>query len=981
MTDRMIVRYVLTTGLVLATLIGCGSDPATHTAKDTAGTTATEPMPLVPIEPAPPADVATDVVEVEPRAWAHESSDVPVDPRIRFGSFANGMRWAWADNGEPKDRCYLRLHVDVGSMAETDSELGMAHFLEHMAFNGSANFPPGTLIVWFQKHGMSFGADTNAHTSFGETVYKLDLPKSDRESILDGLTVMRDFADGMTIADRDVQGEKGVIDGEQRERDSAGFRVMKKQLEVMFAGTRLKDRLPIGTKEVRDTFTQESVRAFYERWYRPDNMTLVAVGDFGDLDPVELFREKFADMQTPATPRLEEPAKGSATKFDHVFSIYEHEIPSVEISIGRLKPWTFEPVTKANMVKDLPLSYARRMLNLRFSELAKQPSAPFVSASASGAQMLEVFDGEALTINATPENWKAALAAGEQELRRALEHGFQQSELDEVRTNALRGLDEAVEREATQSSRAILNRILSAAENPTVPIDASTRRTIVKPAVEALTVDACLAALRKAWSEGELSISTTGNLDLGADAAEQLRAAYAASRSVEVAPPEAKSTEAFAYGSDDATPGKIAERRHVEDLDFEMVRFENGVALNVKKTDFQEKQILVNVSFGEGELTADPAQLAALSFVGPAVMNGGGLAAHSNDDLRRLLAGKQVGVGFGVGSDRFSLGGATTAEDLKLELELAAAHLTAPGWREESLTQLRRQVPMLFAGLQFQHSGPVQKEFLPALHGGDPRFGLPEQETLLSLGPDDVKAWLEPVLADAPIEITLVGDLDVDAAIDLVARTFGTLPKRRAWKDWAAHRKAPAVKSGVSQTHEITTQVPKSLVIVAYPTNDGIDMARRRSFNMLNGVVRDRLRVEVRERLGAAYSPGSVAQSDPARPGVGMLMMQAMADPEKVEELVDAFLAVGDSLATDGVTQEEVDRLREPILKGRRDGLRTNGFWMTILSRAQSDPAHLPAMRAADDFYANFGPKDLTPLAQQYLGRDKASILIVNPAQ
>ncbi|MEQ1892972.1 MAG: pitrilysin family protein, partial [Planctomycetota bacterium] len=206
---------------------------------------------------------------VASRPWEMERSDVPVDPRIRFGALDNGLRYAWAANPEPKERVYLRLHVDVGSYAEEENERGLAHFLEHMAFNGSKNFPAGTLIEWFQRHGMSFGADTNAHTSFSETVYKLDLPNADAATIREGLKVLRDFADGLLLAAEEIEREKGVIDGEQRERDSAAWRVQVKQLETLFAGTRVPERLPIGTAEIRALFTAESVRAFYEKWYRP----------------------------------------------------------------------------------------------------------------------------------------------------------------------------------------------------------------------------------------------------------------------------------------------------------------------------------------------------------------------------------------------------------------------------------------------------------------------------------------------------------------------------------------------------------------------------------------------------------------------------------------------------------------------------------------------------------------------------------------
>jgi zinc protease len=917
---------------------------------------------------------------VAPRPWEHATSDVPVDPRIRFGALPNGLRWAWAANPEPKERCYLRLHVDVGSLAEEEHELGMAHFLEHMAFNGSKNFAPGTLIEWFQRHGMAFGADTNAHTSFSETVYKLDLPTSSEATLREGLTVLRDFADGLLLLAEEIEREKGVIDGEERERDSAGWRVLVKQLDEVFAGTRVAERLPIGKPEVRARFNAESVREFYRKWYRPDAMTLVVVGDLGTLDPAPLFAEFFGDMRTPPTPLPAEPANGRAARYDPVLAIHEPEIPSVSLALERLVPWEEEPFTVAEWLEELPLQYARAMLNLRFDELAKEEATPFLGASAGSAEALEVFDGESLQVSCAPERWQEALARAEQELRRALEHGFREAELDEVRAEALRGLDEAVEREATAHSNAILNDILSAAEERTVPTDAATNRSILRPAIEALTLETCQAAFRGAWERGGLSIQATGNLDLGPDAADELRAAYRASAAAPVEAPAEEAAFVFAYASDPARSGAIAARTHVADLDFTQVRFANGVALNVKRTDFKEKEILVSARLAEGQLTLAPEQ-AALEMVGEPAFNGGGLVAHSEDDLRRLTAGRVAGVGFGVDQDAFTLGGGTTREDLALQLELLCAYLQAPGWRSDGLVEFRRGLPLFYEGLAHQHQGPLQTEFFPALFGDDPRYGLPSQASASAVELDDLRAWLAPHLADGPLEVSLVGDLDLEETIALAAQTLGNLPPRRAWQRLDERRTVPAPKGGLRQTHAIDTQVPKSLVLIVFPIPDGVRVLDRRLFGALGTVVNDRLRIEVREKLGAAYSPGSGTQQSEVYPGVGLLLIQAMSDPDKVETLVEACLGVAQSLSEYGVTDEEVTRLREPILKQRRDAKRTNRFWLSALADSQREPGHLDDVRSGDAFYDSFSAADLTPLAKQYLARERASILVVQPAE
>lgn len=912
------------------------------------------------------------------RAWEHETSDVPVDDRIHFGSFDNGMRYAWANNPEPKDRAYMRLHVNAGSLAEEDDELGMAHFLEHMAFNGSENFPPGTLIEWFQEHGMNFGADTNAYTSFGETVYMLDLPESDAETLREGLQVMRDYAGGLLIEDEEVDAEKGVIDGEQRERDSAGFRMLIEQLDKMFGGTLVAERLPIGEEDVRAEFTGESVRDFYERWYRPENLTLVLVGDLGDLNPEPLFAEAFESLPVPSVPFEEEPELGEPESYSLAFTIHEEEVPTVSVTLAMLEEWEEEPYTKKTLTQDLPLDYARRMLNLRFRELAKQESAPFLNARASSAEAFEIFDGEQVDITCAPDKWSEALVVGEQELRRALQFGFQEAELAEVRADALRGLDEAVEREPTAHSRSLLQRILNAAETRYVPTDAESRRAIFRPAIEALTVEACHEAFVEAWGEGEFTIYAAGNLDLGDEGGEILMAAYEKSAAMEVEAGAEIQVAEFAYPSSAEQLGRVASREHVEDLDFHTVRFENGVAVNVKQTDFKDNELRMSIRLGEGQLTL-PASRAALAFVSDSAFNGGGLEAHSEDEIRRLTAGRQVGVGFGTDDDHFSLGGGTTREDLLMQCELACAYLQAPGWREEGMVQLSRQIPLIFEQFKHNHQGPMITEWMPALQGGDVRFGFPSKDAIESVTMEEVREWLGPQLAEAPIEVTFCGDLDVEETIQIAARTFGTLPKRRELRDYPEHRKTTPTQSGVDQTHTVDTEIPKSLVMVAFPTGDGMDVEHRRKVSFLNTIVSDRLRLEVRERLGASYSPFSFADTSEVYPGVGMLMIRAMADPEEVDTLVEACLDVADDLAQNGVTEEEAERLREPILKRRRDSKRQNGYWMSVMAEAQTRPETLDEARSGDAFYESVSARDLTPLAREVMGRDKASVLVVNP--
>jgi zinc protease len=913
------------------------------------------------------------------RMWEHERSDIPVDPRIHFGWLHNGMRYAWMKNTEPKQRCYLRLHVDVGSLGEKDDERGMAHYLEHMAFNGSTHYPPGTLVEWFQRHGMAFGADTNAGTSFSSTVYELDLPTSDEAAISEGLVVLRDFADGLLLEPKEVDSERGVIDAEERERDSPGYRILVKSWEIGLAGTRIPERIPIGVKTVRDQFTSDSIRAFYRRWYRAENMTLLVVGDLGDLDPAPMIEKTFADTRSPSEKLDVEPLVGQPRPPTHAFVVSEPDASAVSISIQRVLPWREEPDDRAHLAEDLPLDVARHMLGLRYVELAKKDGAPFFSASAHSLRGgLRVEDGEELSIACPPEKWAEALEACEVELRRAVKFGFDDAELAEVRADMLRGYDEAVDREKTRSSLACVESLVSAAEDRVVPVSAATEREIMKPLVEALTAKACSDAFAAGWAKGTLLVSASGKLDLGPEGSQKLQGVYEASVRTTVEPRKKEEEKPFAYASDPAKSGGIASRSHVDEFDIEEVVFANGVRLHVRKTDFKEKQLLVSAAIGEGRLSAEPGQDALLVALSE-VFELCGLGAHSMDELRRLNAGKVVQVAFGIDTDRFVLRGSTTKEDLLRELELMKAYLTDPGWRDEGLRELKKGIPVYFDALEHQHGGPISRWFVPEFYSGDGRFRFPERSEFETLSTTGMKEWFAPRIDQAPIDLVVVGDADVEAVVAAAARTFGELPERRAAKPFEEQRKAVQMKSGMKKSYEVETDVPKTLVFILFPTTDGRDTSLRRRMHYLSAVLSDRLRVQVREKLGASYSPGAGANLSEVYAGDGWIGIQAMADPEKAEELVEACLSAADEMATKGLSADEVDRQRKPAQAEVRDRVRTNGYWVEALTRLHGATNVFDELRSFEKFPDTVQVADLDPLAKEYLKRERASVAIVAP--
>ena len=912
--------------------------------------------------------------------FAQAGSDLAPDPAARFGTLPNGFRYVIRPNHEPKGRASLRLLVLAGSLHETDDQRGLAHFLEHMAFNGGTHFKPGTLVGFFQRMGMSFGGDTNASTSFDHTIYLLELPDTREATMAEGLTVFADDAGGLLLQADMVEKERGIILSEKRVRDSVGYRTFVAQFETTLGDTLLPKRIPIGVAEVIEHAPRERLVDFWNTWYRPENMAVVVVGD---IDPAAVEKMVVATFSPLAArgPARPEPALGAIGAFTGVRTNFhaESEAPSTTVSLTSLTPYQHETDNAANRLKDLPRELAVAMLNRRFSELAKKENAPFSQASAGVAEEFDFIREATVDLTCKPEQWAAALTVGEQELRRALEHGFSAAELREVVATYTNSLEQAVKTASTRRSDGLAAEIAMSILHREVFTTPASELALYGPALAKLTPADCAAALRTAFNVPGRYVLVAGNAKIDSEANAAIAAAYARSGAVAVQPPAATAETAWAYANFGA-PGLVVKREHVADLDLELITFANGVRLNLKKTDFEAGRIRVSARVGSGSITEPPAERGLTGLAG-GTFDAGGLGRHSVDDLRRILAGKNVGIGFRPGMDAFDFGGATTRDDLLLQLQLLAAKLTDAGYRPEALRQARKGLEQLYLSFEHTANGPLATEVASLVAGGDPRFGLPAKEVMLARNLDETKAWLTPQLAHGALEVAVVGDLDLDATIAAVARTLGALPPREPKPALEELRHVVFPAQPFTKSYTIASEIPKGLVRLYWPTTDGFDVHRTRRLNLLASVFNDRLRVKVREELGGTYSPQAGSNASDLFRGYGYLSANVDVAPDMAGKITELVLAIGDDLAKNGVTEDELTRARQPALTAIKESMRNNGYWLgNVLSRAQEKPETLDWCRTRLADFESITTAELSALAKSYLGRDRASRVTILPA-
>jgi len=928
---------------------------------------------------APAAPAKEAATPPRQRPWGQDLSDIPVDPAARFGRLDNGMRYIILPNPEPPGRVSVRLHIEAGSLMEDEDQRGLAHFLEHMVFNGTRNYKAEELIPKMQRLGIAFGAHANAYTSFDETVYMLDLPDLKEDTLDLAFTVMRDFGDGALLALEEIDKERGVILSEKISRDDVNFRLMKQQFQQLLPDSKISHRFPIGLDEVIQKAPRQRFVDFYQQYYIPQRMTFIVVGDI-DADAMEKrIRDAFSSMTNPEKPG-DQPDLGTIQTPDSLQAaiFQDPEVSSTDVSLLLARTHTPKPDTKATRAERLKLQLAHAMLDRRFERISKQKDSPVAEGGSYKSSWFNAVDFGAVDITAADDRWQDVVPILENEFRRVMEHGFQPTELEEVKSNVINAARQAVERKPSRESDSLASGLASSLNDRAVFSTPETNLAIIEEQLAAIDTESCLKAFKDFWtSDGYHLVLTTKSatdedkktlLTLWQEAAKQ-----------PVDPPAARAIQVFEY-TDFGKPGKIVAQSQIKDLGITQLTLDNGIRINLKPTDFEKGRIRLLARIGNGKLT-QPMDKPMLDSFATAVFEGGGLGKHSVDDLKRLLAGRNVSSSLSIGEDAFALSGSTTAEDFLLQCQVMCASLTDPGFRDEALWQFRKAVPMLMQQLTHTPAGAAGR-MRGWLHGEDPRFCLCGAEELEAYTVEDARKWLLPELAEGYMELSIVGDFDPEAIQSHLLATFGALKARD--KKPAEMKEARAIqfpKAPAEKTWTYDSKIPQGIASSFWKTVPMRGNPRTiRRLNVLADILGDRLREEIREKLGASYSPGAGVGGSDVLDGMGFLMTQSIGKPEDLPLLLDSMTSLAAKLAVEGATQDELDRSLKPLLSQLEKTKRDNGYWLdTVMSRCQEDPQRLDLARNRDQDYASITLGEINALAKKYLTKENALRVSIKP--
>jgi zinc protease len=908
--------------------------------------------------------------------WAFEHSDVPVDPGYRFGRLPNGMRYVIRQNATPKGTALVRMQVDAGSLDEGDAERGYAHYVEHMAFNGSTQVPEGEMVKLLERHGLAFGADTNASTGFERTTYMLDLPRNDPELLDIALMLMREAAGELSFNPGAVDRERGVVQAEMRDRNTYALRNVQDSLDFTFPGSKVARRMPIGTPESLAGAKAEGLKAFWRREYVPEHTTLYVIGDFDAAMVEARIKDRFGNWQGPKAEPMPKGGPVSIEAKDQA-DVYIDPALAEQVTVSRKGPYLQEPDTLAQRKENLLRQIGYAIINRRMLSRSREVNAPYRNASFGTNDVFKEGRTTELEIDTVDGKWRRGMIEAGLEYRRAMIYGFTDAEVAEQVAILRTANANAAKSEATRSNPQLLGAAQALVIDEKVPDTPTNSLNRLEAFLPEITPAAVHAALQREAVPLDAPLLRFQGRTPPADGNKGLQSAWAEAMAAPVRPLEKQAAGSFAY-TDFGPAGQVVSDVVEPGLGIRTIRFANGVRLNLKRTDLKQDQVLIQISVDGGTMLATRDQPLATQMI--AVLALGGLGKHSKDELDSMLAGRTVSANYGSTDETFVAMAGTTPRDLEIELQLLTAQVTDPGYRKEGEVLFHQTINNLFASLRATPGSALQADLGAILSDKDPRFSLGDVEDYRKLTFAGLKDAAGDRFRSGAIEIGIVGDIDQAATIALVARTFGALPQRETdFRPYADRRQRPFSKDRTRHVLRHTGAKDQALITYVWPTRDGEDLTAALQLQLLERVMRIEITDTLREKLGKAYSPGASSNTSRTWKDFGTFSINASVDIKEVPATRAAIQETVGAVRNAPVSDDTMNRAREPLLEGLDNLLKSNAGWLSFVDRAQTEPDQIERYAKSKDVLKTISAADIQALARKYLTADGAIEVDVLP--
>ena len=897
---------------------------------------------------------------------------IPVDPKVKIGKLPNGLTYYIRKNAEPQERAELNLVIRAGSLQESDDQQGLAHFTEHMAFNGTKSFPKNDLIDYLQRSGIRFGADLNAYTGFNETVYQLPIPTDDQDLFESGFQILSEWAGAISFEEEEIDNERGVVIAEERQRGkNVSERLSKQLMPVMLANSRYAERLPIGETGIIENFEHETLRNYYRNWYRPDLMAVIAVGDF-DVEKVEeLIQKNFSWL----SPMSDSPERKE-------YEIPANEKPLVKIATDPEFPYTVASViykhpesvvkSEADFRNSIIRSAASSMFSSRFQELINSGKAPFLNAGIGyGPYQGGMVKKDAFTIQVVakePGRLKEAIEGAMDEVNKVKQYGFTSSELERVKSNFMASVEKSLKEREKVSSKAYLKQYINHFTSGEAIIGMEYSYDFYSKYLDGISLEEVNAAAASFVSRDDQIIlvqAKDDSKDILPDEKTLIDWVNDTSREVSEYVDDVVNATLI---DEDLKGGKQVDLKQYEAINTSEIKLSNGVKVILKPTDFKNDEILFT-AFSPGGLSLAEEEMITTSKMADNIIGSSGVGDFSSTQLGKMLTGKSLGVSPFISTYSEGIKGFAAPDDVETALELIYLYFTNPRKDTAVYNRIIENSRIAIEGKSSNPMSVFQDTVNVAMKGYGPWAESTSVEQLKEVNLEDAFEFYTERFSDAgDFTFVFVGNFKKKELLPLLEKYLGSLPSSNT---------AEAYKDvGIQPLQgKVTKKVYRGLedkAVVVLSLHDEYEYSKKNNLDLkvLKSALETRILKRLREKEKGVYSP-SVGLSYVKTPSpYYSLAISFSCAPDQVDQLVQAAREEIETIRKKGPSAEEIEKFIATENRQREVALRTNRFWLNYLQNVYSQDKDIYSVLNFNDELENIKRKKVKKAGRSLLSTD-----------
>ncbi len=908
------------------------------------------------------------------------SKPIPADPNIKIGKLDNGMTFYIKQNKKPEQRVELRLAVNAGSICESDVQLGLAHFVEHMCFNGTKNFPSNKIISMLEEMGVKFGPELNAYTSFDETVYMLKVPTDKIEWINRGFQVLEDWAHQVSMESNEIDKERGVITEEWRLGLGANDRMRQKYFPVIFKGSRYADRLPIGNEEVIKTFPYDTLRNFYKTWYRPDLMAVVVVGDLDPKLAEEKIREYFGKIPRAVNPKLRVEFPVPDNKEPLISVVTDKEAPGFSANILYKHP-VEKQISYADYRASLLKSLYTSMLNRRMQEIGQKPDAPFLYAGVGyGPYIGRTIDVYSLSISAKENQIEKSLEVILTENERVRQFGFTAPELEREKKSILSRYENmAKESDKAQSASYADEFVRNFLTQECIPgiqkefdlvkeyMPGITLEEINKLGMKWITDENMIGLVTAQQKEG-VRVPTENQIqDIIKSVKNKTLTAYQDKVSdAPILPEQPKGSE-------------VTKRIENQNFGFTELIFENGVHMILKPTDFKNDEILLS-AYSPGGTSLYPVRDIMSATLASTIITQSGLGEYDFIGLQKKLSGNTAKLSPYINELREGVNGNSSPKDLETMLQLNYLYFTRTRKDENAfnayISRMRNMIKPMRSTPQMIFADTLSK----IVSQNSPRvIAVPSEAQFDQVNLDRVIGIFKERFADASdFTYLMVGNFKIEEVIPLLEKYIGGLPsikRKETWKDVT-----PGFPKGLVVVEVPKNSEPQSTVAMVWKGDFKWNDIDRQGFAMLMNILAIKCRESMREDQGGVYGVNIGGSTSKFPKAVYNISANWGCNPDNIKKLSQTVLDEMGKIKKDGPTDIDLNKVKETLIRERETRIKENSFWLTTLQNHFLYGDRLLSLEEYKTFINSFLGDNIKAIANKYLNTNSYVQVALTPA-